>query len=372
MKAIFQLLWFFWPFFLLSFSENEYKSFLEDQCREFLKKNNSAGLAVAVYKEAFDLEKPYEKVFCFGQARRSRKINVSESTLFRLGGLGKLFTLFLLMHSEKQGLCKLEDKVDSYFPKTFTFPSYQSEKPSLRQLALELASLPNLPTIPLKVTQATEMEIRTFFKNFKLPRAPGKKYEPSELGYSCLGYLLGRIGKTSCCERIQQEVLKPLGMKETVSSIPFSKAYKLAYGHRGIGEVSEQQYHKDGSFFKSILGWSSTIEDMQLVLKSMLKKNNTQFDAIVTTLYKPQYTFPENPANKLSLGFKITPLSSKHQVPLYFQHVSYQGYDHFIGLVPEIRGGVVILSNSEYGTLELGKKLLEAFFEYIKIQPEHP
>lgn len=363
MKEVFFGLFVFWSSLGYSFSEKEYKSFLEEQAKDFIKKNNAAGLAIGVYKEAFDLEKPFQKIFCFGQARRSRKINVCETTLFRLGPLAKLFTVFLLLKFEEQGKCKLDDAVEKYFPKTFAFPAYQALKPTLKQLAMELSGLPSKPTIALKTTQVSENEIRVFFKNYKLTRAPGKKYEPSELGYGCLTYLLSRQAKMSYPDILYHEVLEPLGMLDTVSSISFSKTYKLAFGHKGISEVGDLVYQKDGSFFKGVLGWSSTIEDMQKLLSFLLTRKTKSLESIAKTLYKTHYIFPENPVNKLSIGWRVSSLSSERQVPVYFQHVSYQGYDHFIGVIPEVRGGVVILSNSEYSVEDLAKKLLEEFFK---------
>jgi CubicO group peptidase (beta-lactamase class C family) len=346
-----------------SFSATEYKTFLDEQAKEFIKKNNAAGLAIAIYKEAFDLEKPYEKIFCFGQARRSRKINVSESTIFRLGPLAKLFTVFLLLKFEDQGKCQLEECVDKYFPKTFTFPAYHKTKPTLKQLALELSGLPNQPSLPVNLSQVSENEIRSFFTSYKLLRAPGKKYEPSELGYSCLSYLLSRSGKTSYKDAIIKEILQPLGMTETHATVAFSKTHKLAIGHKGIAEVAEHLYQKDGSFFKSILGWNSTIEDMQKLLRFLIAKNSQGLEVIKKNLYKIEYVFLENPTQKLSLGLKVAPLSPERQVALYHQHISYHGYDHFIGVIPEMRVGVVILSNTEYSVADIAKKLLEETFK---------
>lgn len=359
MKAVFFVFTALWTILGYGFSENEYKIFLEEQAKEFIKKNNAAGLAIAVYKEAFDLEKPYEKIFCFGQARRSRKISVTENSLFRLGSLAKLFTVFFLLKSDEEGVCKLEDNVEKYFPKTFPFPTYHATKPTLKQLALELSGLPNLPLIPCKLSQVSENEIRTFFNSYKLSRAPGKKYEPSELGYGCLSYLLSRKAKMSYQEAIIKQVLAPLEMKETDASIAFAKTHKLAYGHQGIAEVAEHVYQKDGSFFKGVLGWFSTIEDMQKLLRFLLMKGSKSLESIKKTLFKAEYVFPENPTQKLALGWKITTLSSERQIPLYYQHISYHGYNHYIGVIPEIRGGIVILSNSEYSVEDLAKKLLE-------------
>ena len=353
MKGVFLLFLIFLQTQGYSFSEARYKACLEEQAKDFIKKNNSAGLAIAVYKEALDLEKPYEKMFCFGQARRSRKMQVLESTIFRLGSLSKLFTVLVLLKYEKEGRLKLEEGVHKYFPKTFVFPAYQSTTPTLKQLVLELSGLPCFPTLPLKTSNISEIDVRNFFKNYKLSRQPGKKYEPSDLGYSCLNYLLGRMDKTSYIQIVDKELLKPLDMQDTALDISCSKAYRLAVGHKGIAEVADHVFQKDGSFFKSTLGWSSSIDDMQKLLRFLLSKNS-----MLSALYKADYVFEDNTFNKLSLGWKITPLSTERQIPLYFQHVSYQGYDHFIGVLPESREGIVILSNSSYSVIELAKKLL--------------
>jgi len=363
MKGMYLAFFIFFRILGFSFSESEYKVFVEEKAKEFIKKNNAAGLAIAIYKETLDRDKPYEKTFCFGQARRSRKINVSESTLFRLGPLGKLFTVFLLLKYEHLGKLKLEDLVDKYFPKTFVLPSYNTVKPTLKDVALELSALPSMPALSLKASQISEIEVKSFFKNHKLLRAPGKKYEPSDLGYACLIYLLSRQAKNSYPDMLRQEILGPLGMLETDAYIPFSKTYKLALGHKGISEVGELFYQKDGSFLKGVLGWSSTIEDMQKLLSFLLGKKIANLESIKPRLFKIEYVFPQNPANKLSFGLRAEPLSTQQQVSYFYQHISYQGYDHFLGVIPSMGAGLVILSNSEYSVADLAKQLLEEFFK---------
>jgi CubicO group peptidase (beta-lactamase class C family) len=162
---------------------------------------------------------------------------------------------------------------------------------------------------------------------------------------------------------LRQEILGPLGMHETHAYIPFSNAYKLALGHKGISEVGELFYQKDGSFLKGVLGWSSTIEDMQKLLNFLLGKKVPNLEPIKPHLFKIEYAFPQNPANKLSFGLQAAPLSLQQQVSCFYQHISYQGYDHFLGIIPSVGAGLVILSNSDYSVAELAKQLLEECFK---------
>lgn len=355
--------WFFfigWISSCWSFSEGDYKEFLQHEIRAFLKKNNGAGCAVYVYKESLELEKPFEKIQVLGLSKRSQNLNLTESSLFRLGPLSKIFTILTLLKLEADALCDLKEPMETYFPKAFILPSHPKKKPTVKDVALELSGLPALPTIPLKTYQASEVDIRSYFKKLSLPRIPGIKYEPSTLGMSCLCYMCAKVKKKSFEAVVKEAVLDPLSLSQTYLSLPLAKLNKLTCGYHGIVEISNLAYERDGSFFKPAVGFFSTIEDLSFCLKFFLKKRVSSLEPLLKEIYKSHYVFPHSPSEKLTYCFKIAPLSSHLALSTYSLTSSYPGYEHYFAFIPELKCGIVILSNSEYSVEALGEKLLEA------------
>lgn len=346
------------------FSEKEFKGCLEDHVKSYLKQYNGAGLAIAVIKDSFDMEKPYRKTFCFGYSKRSPKESIKESTLFRLGPLSKTFLAFLVAEYIEEGKMHLEDKASKYLSKHFLLPCYHEDEIKIFDLAIHTASLPMAPTTPMKLYQVSEIEIANYLRRYKLPRAPGKRYEESELGYAILAHLLTRLGKRSYEALLLEKVLQPLQMGETYYALPLFKTHLLAKGYKGIVEVGADFIDREWSFFKPVRGLISNIDNLRKWLSFLLKVDNSSSLACsLKHLYKSRYVFPDNTLKKRTLGFSLEPLSAKNSLPTYREEGVYQGFSHSMAFIPDTKTGVVILSNTDYGVESLATTILEMLNE---------
>ncbi|MEI8300622.1 MAG: serine hydrolase domain-containing protein, partial [Chlamydiota bacterium] len=263
---------------LMAVSEVEIKVGVEARVKDYLKKHNAAGVAVAVIKYSFNMETPYEKTFCFGHSKRNDKITIKENTQFRIGSLSSSFIAVLLAQAFDEGIIKEEDLVSVYFPKTFFIPQYHDIAMKVVDLATHLSGLPNYPTTPMKYYQAKAKDIESYFRAYKLARKPGVKQEVSALGYGCLAYILSRQAQMSYSNLLTQKILKPLGLKDTHYSLTLSEKNLLATGYRGIGPVTENFIDTDTSFFKPVQGLTSNIEDLKKWLSFFLKVGVTDLD----------------------------------------------------------------------------------------------
>lgn len=346
-----------------SFSEAEFKIQLENHAQNYIKHHNSAGLAIAVIKNSFDMEKPYQKNFCFGYSRRSQKAPIKEFTLFRIGTLSKTFLAAILMECVQEKKLSLQDPISKYLPRTFVVPRYHEDEIKLIDLSLDTSGLPFVPTTPMKLYEVSEVDIKSYFKKYKLPRAPGKKYENSDLGYSLLAYILKHLEKVSYEKLFSQKILKPLGMDETYYSIPLFKMNRLATGYRGIAEVGDTFVDRDGSFFKPSRGLASNIDNLSKWLSFLLKERHSSLEIGLKLLYSSSYVFPNNPLKKQIPGFRLEHLSFKDSLSTYREGGVYQGFSHAIAFIPATKTGVVILSNTEYEVETLATTLLQLLNE---------
>ena len=342
-----------------SFSEVEFKEQLESHVQTYLKQHNATGLAITVVKNSFDVEKPYQKKFCFGYSRRSTKAPVKEFTLFRIGALSRTFLAALLMQCAVEKKLFLEEPISRYLSKTFATPKYHNDEIKLIDLSLHTSSLPSVPTIPMKLYEASEIDIENYFRKYKLPRAPGKKYEDSDLGYSLIAHILSRLEKVSYATLLSYKILCPLEMNETYYSIPLSKMNHLATGYKGIGEIGDTFIDREGSFFKPCRGLISNIDNLSKWLLFLLKEKPSSLDGSLKLIYNTLYTLPDNPLKKRSPGFRVEALSFKTSLITYRENGIYQGFSHAIAFIPTTKTGVIILSNTEYEVDSLATTLLE-------------
>lgn len=343
---------------LMAISEVEIKQGVETRVKAYLKQHNAAGVAVAIVKHSFNMEKPYEKTFCFGYSKRNDKITIKENTQFRIGSLSSSFVTVLLAQAFQEGVVKEEDLLSVYFPKTFFIPKYHDTPIKVVDLALHISGLPNYPITPMKYYQANLKDIEGYFKAYKLKKKPGIKQEVSALGYGCLAYLLSRQAQISYPNLLDRKILKPLGLKDTHYYMTLSEKNYLATGYQGIGPVTENFIDTDTSFFKPVQGLTSNIEDLRKWLSFFLKIGVTDLDGSLKYIYKGYGCDPDDPSKKWSLGLRVGPLSFKQPLLTYREGGVYHGFSSCMAFIPDTKTGVVILSNTEYEVEELANELL--------------
>lgn len=347
---------------LYGFSEGDIKEKIELYAKDYLKQNNGAGLAIAVIKNSFDKEEPYQKIFCFGYSRRAQKNSIKESTLFRLGSLSKTFTAALFASFLEEKKITLEESAAHYLPKTFVLPTYHKQFFNIADLLMNISALPNMPTIPMRHYYVSWVEIENYFRKYKLSQPPGKKYEKSDLGYALLGHIATRIAKMSYEQVLEERILKPLDLKDTYYSLPLSKMSRLATGYRGITVVGEHLLDREGSFFKTCRGMIGSIQDVKRWLAFFLKVEKSSLDPCLKHLYKSGYSFPDE-FTREAPGWRIEPLSHRRALPTYHEEGIYQGFSHCMAFIPDTKTGVAILSNTEYDVKSLALAILELLNE---------
>ena len=342
----------------MAVSEVEIKEGVETRVKAYLKEHNAAGVAVAIVKHSFDMEKPYAKTFCFGYAKRNDKITIKESTQFRIGTLSSSFTGLLLAQALQQGMIKEEDELSTYFHKTFPIPKYHETPIRVLDLALNASSLPNYPTIPMKLYQAKIKDIENYFRSYKLSRKHRSKCETSMLGYGCLAYILSRQAQISYGAMLYERILKPLGLENTYYSLSLQDRQRLATGYQAIAPVTENFLDRDSSFFKPVQGLTSNIEDLSKWLAFFLKIHPTSLDPCLKSIYANYGNLPDSLVKKWGFGWRIEPLSYRQSLLTYRQGSIYHGFSSCMAMTPDTKTGVVILSNTEYGVEELADELL--------------
>lgn len=164
----------------------------------------------------------------FGQNNLNKKQN-GEAFKYRIGSITKLMTATLVEQLVEQGRLSLTETLDTYFPNIPNAP-----KISLTQLLNHSSGLGNYilkndslyfwTTVPV-----TEQEIMNEIVRQGTLFEPGTNTKYSNSGYYLLARILEKKYNKKYPEILQEEILKPLGLKYTVSGIAEDATISLSY-----------------------------------------------------------------------------------------------------------------------------------------------
>jgi len=177
-------------------------------------------------------------------------------TLYEIGSLSKVFLDLLLEQEVLEGKVRMEDPVAQYLPADMSLPklrrnplmNFKSDRNpptlSLWHLATHTSGFPTMPASqdiptgwdPKNPSYVTLDMAREYFRTFSFSRAPGNEYEYSNINTGLLGYLLSLKEGIELDRLLQEKVLGPLGMKDTLIEVGPDRARKLARGYDSSGK----------------------------------------------------------------------------------------------------------------------------------------
>lgn len=157
----------------------------------------------------------------FGWADLEKRVPASEHTPYSLASISKPITTTGLMLLVEAGKVNLDAPANDYLgnAKLRAHVGDVSEA-TVRRVANHTAGLPYHHQFfyadePYMVPSREE----TILRYGMLVRAPGEKYEYSNLGYGILDYIIERVSGQSYAQFMRQEVFVPLGLTRTSVNI---------------------------------------------------------------------------------------------------------------------------------------------------------
>jgi len=169
----------------------------------------------------------------FGKSDYKKHKSVNDSTLFMIASCSKPVTAFGLMKLYDEGRIDLDDDINDHLPFEIVNPNYPSQPITFRMLLAHTSSFHD--DTPLLVSLYTfenggdsPISLEDFIKGYFLPQ--GKYYDPkknfsdvkpgtdrdySNAGYALIGYLIQQISGKNFNTYMQEEIFRPLGMRNS-------------------------------------------------------------------------------------------------------------------------------------------------------------
>lgn len=204
---------------------NELKAKIDSIVRPYIEKYSIVGMSIGIVDdiESYTLN--------YGQTAQKDGFPVSDSTMFHIASITKVFTATAIMQLVEEGKLSIDDKLVDIIPE-FKLRSKSYDKITIKQLLTHTSGLPwtnkqnDLPedstSIPLFIEGLQKIQL-----NF----TPGTKFSGdtySNIGFDLLGIVVQRISKQTFHEYIYNNILSKVGITQATYFYKGIDSSKLA------------------------------------------------------------------------------------------------------------------------------------------------
>ncbi len=189
----------------------------------------------------------------------------NESTLFEIGSISKVFTSALLMKEVERNTMSLDDPIQKHLTFRIKNDSFQNETLKVIHLITHTSGLRKNPLTSYK-------GYSNYLRKFDLDFIPGKTWEYNNLTIGLIGTLTAGKSHSSWDSLLRENILKPLGMKNTYASRNETPKINRVLCVNKKGEISDCYFHNVKSFQRPNGGIISNIDDMMKWLEANMDK----------------------------------------------------------------------------------------------------
>jgi beta-lactamase class C len=308
----------------------------------------AGGMAVALHIDGRTL------FFNYGMADAARKAPITSDSLFNLASVGKVFSATLLAQAVERGEVELDDPVAKYV--TELARGGDIRRVTLGELASHTSGLHREPQ-RYEPWHRGQYSLPDFIRYLNAWQAddgnqPGKQEIYSNTGFVLLPLALQRRFDTPIAKLLEERILGPLGMTSTVMPVPRGNARgELAPEFR---RRAVQGYAADGrpvgepGSIQGTFNWPGTgqmfssARDMATFLAAnlgALPGHRALQDAMALA---QQGVFTVRPRFTQALGWQVV---GNGALTMVDKNGGLNNTATYIGMMPEKRLGIVILSN---------------------------
>jgi serine beta-lactamase-like protein LACTB, mitochondrial len=335
---------------------------IESAITKFMAASKAPGISAAVVQDG-------EFVWSagYGMADLENSVPATSQTLYRLGSISKSITATAAMELWEQGKLDLDSPVQKYCP---AFP----QKPwpiTARQLLGHLGGIRyyRVPETPYSKSQSDPEVGNTrhfengieaglkFFADDPLVAQPGTRFNYSTQGYTLVGCVIEGASGEKYADYVREHVLVPASMLETRPDDRFAiiPSRTRFYSKNQSGAIVNAEF-LDSSYKVPGGGWLSSAPDIArfevAILTDRLVKRTTR-----DIMWTPQ--LPSDGLGRMvyGLGWQAGTTEGVQDIG---HGGSQQGTSAMMLIAPEMRVGVVVLTNSDVaGASELASQLLK-------------
>lgn len=286
----------------------------------------------------------------FGETRPGSNVRPQLDSVVRIASLTKLMTSEMLVKLLDQGVVKLNDPLSKYAPPGARVPTYPGTPIRLVHLATHTSALPReqpggAAGRPVFIWPTREQRWH-WLSGAALKNAPGSMAAYSNLGYDLLADALARAAGQPYSVLFEQQITRPLGMKDTTFTPSPDQCRRLMVAEKGASPCNNT-LAAEGSG-----GVYSTPDDMmrwmQQFLASDVFQRSSQADRMQTLIYQREQLTKvigmDVPGRADALGLGWVYLAPQDGRPGIIQKTGGGGgFITYIAMVPQENIGVFVV-----------------------------
>jgi CubicO group peptidase (beta-lactamase class C family) len=248
-----------------------------------------------------------------GWADVESKKPVSESTIFELGSLSKLFTSLLLAVATTKQEVSLDDPVQTALGEQVIVPTDGKSQITYRALANHRSSLPRLPD-DLIATADRENPYAHYdqellyacLNRMKSVKPIGSRSSYSNFGVGLLGHVLGKLAGSDYRTALKERVLIPLGMLSTLTESIDEQTAQLATAHKKKNKATKHWDFTEVTVAAG--GVRSSLLDMFKFLRANVYPEESDMAEELAMMREPS-KLPECDGNRGKYTFWFMPIA---------------------------------------------------------------
>ena len=223
--------------------ELEYEKKIDEYMNVLVSDDLFRGVVLISKDGEIIFEKPY------GNASEEYDVLNTVDTKFEIGSLTKQFTAASVLLLAQQNKLAVTDKINQYIPdfpngENITIHNLLAQNSGIADYVSEITSNPEFNYSKSYQPEELVMKIKSLPLSFQA----GEKFEYSNSNYALLGYVVEKVSGKPWAQYVNENIIKPLGLKNTGFTDRLSVVKNLATGYT-LGDVSvEKCYYEDGTF----------------------------------------------------------------------------------------------------------------------------
>ena len=382
------------------FSQKTIAGYVNDLGSKYVKKRKNYGLVIGIIHANKTTVKAY------GKMSKSDKTVPDANAIFEIGASTAVFTTSLMQLQADQNKFQQQDPVHLYLDLETNIPAYHPLKcvnvnlvPNINNrdqvggqreiyrcyedpmgkpecitfcdLATHISGLPHSPKGWFKWKPIGRNKLGNDFKDFtiekyftrlqstKLEYIPGVKYIHSDFGIALLGNAISEISGLSYEQLLAQELLKPLGMKNTRLTFSQDTELQIVPGHNRKGK---QIAPWDFGAMAPAAGLKTSMNDLLAFVNANLNPPNKKFENAFAEVQQSKVDVIFGKGGRVTsvgYGWYTSTLTEESNLPVVWVNGGTGGFRSFIGFIKDTNTAVVVLSNSTNGVDEMGFEILE-------------
>lgn len=202
--------------------------------------------------------------FALGTANLESKAPVSADTRFRIASMSKSFTALAVLKLRDAGKLSLDDPIEKFVPQFSRVEKLTADSPpvTLRLLLKMAGGFPQDDPWGDRRLADTVAELESLVGDgLSYSNAPGTVWEYSNLGYALLGQVVTQVAGEPYQTYITREILRPLGMNDTVYEFDDIHGGAFAPGYRWEHDAWQPEPILHDGTFGAMGGLITTVGD---------------------------------------------------------------------------------------------------------------